>query len=305
MTAMALVTALVSSAALGRVNCATAGRKRGTATSMTLAAASLAGLFVEAQVRLAAAQACAAGKYLSSAICTDCAAGKFSAAEGATVASTCENCLAGTYSAAGASVCTNCAAGKFFGSSGQTNDVCTSCVAGTYSAAGASVCTNCAAGKFFGSSGQTSDVCTSCVAGTYSGSPAQTSIVACTGCGAGKYSAAGASVCTDCVAGKYKTAAGVNTACDDCAADTYMASTGASACTNCPTGKYQNVVGQVNCKITPGNPACVRIQNNTVGWNEISGCNYGTYDSSQTVSVNGVTCAKTLWISDSSVQCKI
>jgi hypothetical protein len=61
MTAMALVTALVSSAALRRVNCATAGRKWGTITAMTLAAASLAVLFVEAQVRFAAAQACAVG----------------------------------------------------------------------------------------------------------------------------------------------------------------------------------------------------------------------------------------------------
>jgi hypothetical protein len=65
------------------------------------------------------------------------------------------------------------------------------------------------------------------------------------------------------------------------------------------------VVGQVNCKITPGNPACWRIQDTTVGWNEITGCNYGTYDTSQTVRVNGVACAKTLWSSDSSVQCKM
>jgi hypothetical protein len=40
-TAMALVAALVSSAALGRVNCATGRRKRGAPTLMTLAAASL------------------------------------------------------------------------------------------------------------------------------------------------------------------------------------------------------------------------------------------------------------------------
>ena len=39
--AMALVAALVSSAALGRVNCATGRRKRGATTLMTLAAASL------------------------------------------------------------------------------------------------------------------------------------------------------------------------------------------------------------------------------------------------------------------------
>jgi hypothetical protein len=41
-----------------------------------------------------------------------------------------------------------------------------------------------------------------------------------------------------------------------------------------PTGKYKEWIWQGDCKITPGNPACVRIQNTTVGWNEISGCNY-------------------------------
>ena len=167
-------------------------------------------------------------------------------------------------------------------------------------------CTNCTAGKFSGAVGASvASTCGECGAGKYSRLSSQISVDACIDCGAGTFSAAGASVCTDCAAGKYKSSAGVNTACDDCAADTYMTSGGASACLNCPTGKYKDWIGHGDCKISPGNPACVRTENTTVGWNEISGCNFGTYDSSHSVRVNGVACAKTLWTSDSSVQCKI
>ena len=125
-------------AALGRVNGhsavkvqpparGTAGRKRRTPTSVALASC-LAVLVAAAQVGLAAAQACAAGKYLAatgSTVCTDCVAGTFSAVVGATVASTCATCVAGKYAAASAStVCTNFPAGKI-------------------SAAGATACSNC------------------------------------------------------------------------------------------------------------------------------------------------------------------
>jgi hypothetical protein len=45
--------------------------------------------------------------------CTNCPAGSYSAAKGATEALACASCAAGTYSAAGASACASCAAGKF------------------------------------------------------------------------------------------------------------------------------------------------------------------------------------------------
>ena len=114
-------------AALGRVNGhsavkvqpparGTEGRKRRTPTPLALAAR-LAVLVASAQVGLATAQACAAGKHLAatgSTVCTDCGAGTFSAVVGATVASTCATCVAGKYAAASAStVCTDCEAGKY------------------------------------------------------------------------------------------------------------------------------------------------------------------------------------------------
>ena len=81
---------------------------------MNIAAGSLAGLIVTEQMRFIQGEACTTGKYSSSNICIDCAAGKFSDAVGASVASTCGDCGAGKYSAADAStVCTNCTAGKF------------------------------------------------------------------------------------------------------------------------------------------------------------------------------------------------
>jgi hypothetical protein len=56
-------------------------------------------------------------------------------------AGACEECAAGKYSVAGASVCTDCAAGKFSAAVGAT--VCADCGAGTYSAASAAtVCTS-------------------------------------------------------------------------------------------------------------------------------------------------------------------
>jgi hypothetical protein len=57
------------------------------------------------------------GLTTGSAVCTNCQAGKYSAAVAATTMSTCLNCVAGKYSAAGAattmSTCLNCVAGKY------------------------------------------------------------------------------------------------------------------------------------------------------------------------------------------------
>ena len=115
---------------------------------MNIAAGSLAGLIVTEQMRFIQGEACTTGKYSSSNICIDCAAGKFSDAVGASVASTCGDCGAGKYSAADAStVCTDCAAGKFSDAVGASvASTCADCEAGKYSAADAStVCTNCTA----------------------------------------------------------------------------------------------------------------------------------------------------------------
>ena len=115
-----------------------------------------------------ACQKCTAGKYLAlpgqtSDVCLSCVAGTFSTAG----ASACTSCLPGSYAAtSGQTACQQCIAGKYIALPAQTSD-CLSCVAGTYSAAGASVCTECTAGKY---STAGASVCTDCPAGKYSGS---------------------------------------------------------------------------------------------------------------------------------------
>jgi hypothetical protein len=148
---------------------------------------------------------CEAGKFsaaVGAGACNNCGAGKFSAAVGASLASTCAECGAGKYSAGPVStVCTDCAAGKY--SAGPASTVCTNCEAGKFSAAVgstiASTCADCGAGKY--SAATASTVCTNCTAGTYS---VTTGALVCTNCAAGKFSATvAASVCTNCAAGTY------------------------------------------------------------------------------------------------------
>ena len=126
--------------------------------------------------------------------CTQCSAGTYSTALGATVSTTCISCGAGTYSTAlGAAVsttCINCGAGTYSTVLGATlSGTCTNCGAGTYStvlgAAGSGTCTNCVAGTYSTALGATvSTTCTNCVAGTYN-------------------SGSGATICLSCAAGTY------------------------------------------------------------------------------------------------------
>ena len=103
--------------------------------------------------------------------CTDCLAGTFSTAMGASSKATCDECLAGKFSAEnGTTQCEDCVAGKhstLFGSS--SNSSCTDCDAGKFAAASATTCTQCAAtGKTTPAAGATSVAdCTLCVAGKF------------------------------------------------------------------------------------------------------------------------------------------
>ena len=65
--------------------------------------------------------------------CKNCSAGTFSKLQGLKQESDCKSCTAGRYSENGATICTNCAAGKYSAAEGAT--VCTSCTAGKYFAA--------------------------------------------------------------------------------------------------------------------------------------------------------------------------
>lgn len=135
---------------------------------------------------------CVAGKYKAasgSAACDLCSAGKFSAATGQSTSATCQNCPAGQYSVAGATVCTNCAANSYASLTGSST--CSTCPALSSSPPGSSAVTQCTCNA--GSSGPAGGPCTinDCVAGT-TGPPGS-----CTACVAGTYKdTAGAQTCT-------------------------------------------------------------------------------------------------------------
>ena len=112
----------------------------------------------------AACVTCGAGKYgngttpETAAECTDCEAGTYSNANGATI---CTDCVAGKYSNAnGSTLCTDCVTGKF--SERDAESSCTACGAFTYaSREGATTCTTCEPGKY---SGGVADKCITFVA---------------------------------------------------------------------------------------------------------------------------------------------
>jgi hypothetical protein len=135
--------------------------------------------------RTACLRSCAAGQYSLNAVCTNCAAGTFSAAGNV---ESCTGCAAGTFSASGASSCTSCAAGTFSLSNAST---CSSCPANTNSAAGSSRCSPvCSAGSFVNSNNQ----CQTCAVNTFSAGGIVTS---CTACESGRTAAEGSAVCTE------------------------------------------------------------------------------------------------------------
>eukprot|EP00698_Gefionella_okellyi_P007559 TRINITY_DN1855_c0_g1_i3.p1 TRINITY_DN1855_c0_g1~~TRINITY_DN1855_c0_g1_i3.p1 ORF type:complete len:3930 (+),score=866.22 TRINITY_DN1855_c0_g1_i3:1305-13094(+) len=191
--------------------------------------------------------------------CTSCAEGQFSTATGATDISTCQWCAAGKWNdQAGSSSCENCAAGTWSNVTGLTQaSDCSSCPAGTYSSAlGASTlsaCTQCAAGYYSGQvAAQDVSTCTECPQGSYGLLAGAIDVSQCTSCPAGTYSnalaATSLATCSQCVAGTYSTSIGAtsNGTCLVCAAGSYGLTTGASTandCTSCPAGTFSTTQG--------------------------------------------------------------
>ena len=103
-------------------------------------------------------------------ICAACNPGSINTNVGA---SSCRQCMPGTF-AASATACNMCAAGKFADSAGAT--LCANCVAGTYTP------------------GTGYQGCLTCPAGTFS----NTTAAACTVCAVGLWSLPGATVCNNC-----------------------------------------------------------------------------------------------------------
>ena len=114
-------------------------------------------------------------------------------------------CVAGKYStySIGGSIgeCTDCPAGYYGDATGAS--ACSSCAAGKYSdAAGASACTSCAVGYYMTNTGRSA--CRLSQAGykTTDYSSDATGATGTTGCGVNKYSSEGATICLTCDAGK-------------------------------------------------------------------------------------------------------
>ena len=243
--------------------------------------------------------------------CTNCDAGKSSAANTANAAS-CSNCPAGQISAAGG-LCGNCAAGQ---TSSSPFTACADCGVNTYAASGAGSCTPCpdhssspaksgAVGSCIcnaGASGANGGPCTQCTPGRYKSS---TGAAVCSECGAGTSSAAtgvtAESTCTDCDRGKFST--GAASACTPCNAGYYQGSTGqnncntpcdagqfstggASTCTSCSEGYYQGSQAQGNCN-TPCDPG----KFSTGGAAVCTPCSAGYYQESQAQNNCNTPCA--------------
>ena len=127
---------------------------------------------------------CPAGKAVVNYACSECPPGKYSA--GGTAM--CTQCFAGSYAVApGASACTLCMNGKASSISGATSEsACSECPPGKYSAGGSAMCTQCFAGTYAVAPG--ASACTFCRNGKASSISGATSESACSECLPGKYS---------------------------------------------------------------------------------------------------------------------
>ena len=221
----------------------------------------------------AACALCAAGLYGSqagqaseTAGCDPCAAGLYGTTPG-TVSALCSGeCVAGTFSNAGASSCTPCPPGQTSdaGSSacsgcgeGQVGVGCP-CPAGQFGEGGTS-CEACPAGQFSDTAG--ASACDDCAAGRYGAQGAE----ACTGvCAPGQFSDAGASACTECPPGQTSGAEAaecsacevgeVGAGCTPCSAGQFGAVPGSNDdCQPCAPGEFNEIPGETSCsECAPG-----------------------------------------------------
>lgn len=199
---------------------------------------------------------CAAGSFQNEqgrTNCKECAEGRFSNSPGSPIV-VCTECSTGTYqNERGKIACKNCLPGFFQDETGQVNG-CTSCVAGTYSAAAASVCIGCPAGKY--ASGTDASSCESCPWGQHALGTGNT---ACTVCPLGKVyglrstsygwaSHGSAAGCVDCPAGTAaidKDYYSINRRILD---PDFVPVARNKHCSYCSFGQYQNQQGQTSCK---------------------------------------------------------
>jgi len=187
---------------------------------------------------------CPAGTYqpdIGKTSCIQCPAGTKNSAEGSTVSTDCTDCLAGSFSAAGAGTCTPCATGNYQPDPGKTS--CIQCPVGKErTTTGGTTCTDCSAGYYADTIGTSN--CKACAAGTYQDQIGQTG---CKQCEVTKYqSSTGQAACIPCPAGTYENSLG-SPLCKNCPAGQYQDQTGQSVCKNCDVGYSQPLTGKAIC----------------------------------------------------------
>ena len=188
----------------------------------------------------------------------------------------CRSCPAGYETGstqAGASVCTQCAAGKF--SATPNTALCTPCPKAYFAAnPGQKACKACPAGQITDATGgaaadgTSASSCTKCGARRFR--PSMYAANTCTLCPKGRETklASGAAACTACIpgstllttsdlnctacaAGEYADKQGFSGACKKCPKGYAVPDEGNSACDICGPGTYQDEAGQLECKDCP------------------------------------------------------
>ena len=165
--------------------------------------------------------------------CSDCAAGTYSTAVGATGPHACEDCPAGTYSEATGVVspedCDDCPAGTYMDETGSSSrELCKKCGAGKFSTTPRAptelgFCRNCPAGTFSGKRGVASpEACEHCPLGTYNTKTGSVSVEACDLCAPGSFgntTGQNTPCAQECPAGTFSDRAGLTAAaqCQPCA----------------------------------------------------------------------------------------
>lgn len=208
---------------------------------------------------------CEAGKFktdVGNHSCSLCYPGKYSVAIGSTTNSSCKDCVAGTYSHAGASDCVTCPEHSTSPVASERIEAC-ECVAG-FTGPDAGPCTQCAIGKYKTDVG--SHECTACPDNSTTTTLNNTDISGCV-C-MPRYTKSG-SKCVFCAAGKYKNSVGNHT-CTTCPLNSFSVAgsehehhctcnpghfKGGSTefCTACAPSTYKEIQGNQACIACPSN----------------------------------------------------
>jgi hypothetical protein len=153
--------------------------------------------------------------------CADCPAGHYASNRGV-----CIQCAAGTELNLETEDCSPCASEKV---NNTQNSACTTCPTGSVTNSDQSKCVTCAAGQY-----ANAGLCIQCDTGHISSEGA----TECTACDEGEGTNANHTVCENCPAGKYDKDGSGTSACVDCEAGSYRATS--SECDECPAGTWDH-----------------------------------------------------------------